>query len=407
TGLSAYDLWLQLGHEGTAQQFLDSLVGEKGADGIFYGSNGLNGKAGAAGANGASGEDGLSAFQIWLQTNPEGTEQEFLDSLVGPAGTAGIGGLSAYDLWVVTHPGATLEEFIAQLTGTAGTNGTDGLNGQSAYEIWLKDSANTGKSEAEFIASLKGATGDAGICVNGTNGTNGTNGADGLSAYQLWLVADPNHTGTVDTFLASLIGPKGDQGIQGIQGEQGIQGPKGDKGDTGATGATGGYFLSAYDTTVQTAASPANAYPLAVNTVDSSNGITLTTTTNGGGVKHSVITFLHTGTYNIQYSNQWINNISTAKEFNTNVWLRIDGTDLADSSTYTTVGPLHSGVPGALVTSVNYVLHFNAGQTAEFYWWSESSDVQLGTIAAVTSPTLLTPVMPESPSIILTVTQVG
>ncbi|MFM6980225.1 MAG: hypothetical protein ACKOWE_02340, partial [Micrococcales bacterium] len=154
TGLSAYDLWLQLGHEGTAQQFLDSLVGEKGADGIFYGSNGLNGKAGAAGT---SGEDGLSAYQIWLQTHPEGTEQEFIDSLVGPAGTAGIGGLSAYELWVVTHPGATLEEFIAQLTGTAGTNGTDGLNGQSAYEIWLKDSANTGKSEAEFIASLKGA----------------------------------------------------------------------------------------------------------------------------------------------------------------------------------------------------------------------------------------------------------
>lgn len=55
-GLSAYEVWLQAGNEGTEQDFLDSL---KGADGI----------------------NGKDAYEVWLEEGNEGTRQDFLDSL--------------------------------------------------------------------------------------------------------------------------------------------------------------------------------------------------------------------------------------------------------------------------------------------------------------------------------------
>lgn len=62
-------------------------------------------------------------------------------------------------------------------------------DGKSAYQTWL-DQGNSG-TEADFIASLKGAT--------GTSGTNGNNGANGKSAYQTWL--DQGNSGTETDFL--------------------------------------------------------------------------------------------------------------------------------------------------------------------------------------------------------------
>lgn len=62
------------------------------------------------GAEGAEGQAGLSAYQIWLLANNEGTEAEFLASLAGTNGTDGN-------------------------NGTDGENGTDGSNGTSAPSI--------------------------------------------------------------------------------------------------------------------------------------------------------------------------------------------------------------------------------------------------------------------------------
>jgi len=62
------------------------------------------------GAEGAEGQAGLSAYQIWLLANNEGTEAEFLASLAGTNGTDGN-------------------------NGADGNNGTDGLNGTSAPSI--------------------------------------------------------------------------------------------------------------------------------------------------------------------------------------------------------------------------------------------------------------------------------
>jgi len=65
-GQSAYQIWLDEGNEGTEQDFLDSLVGDAGAAGS-------QGPAGAAGAAGAQGPAGAAGAQ-------------------GPAGAAGAEG---------------------------------------------------------------------------------------------------------------------------------------------------------------------------------------------------------------------------------------------------------------------------------------------------------------------------
>ena len=47
--------------------------------------------AGVTGADGTTGTDGKSAYEIWLDQGNAGTEQDFLDSLIGPPGSGGSG----------------------------------------------------------------------------------------------------------------------------------------------------------------------------------------------------------------------------------------------------------------------------------------------------------------------------
>jgi hypothetical protein len=73
-GLSAYEVWINLGNTGTEQEFMDSLVGPQGEQG----------EQGTPGV-------GLSAYEVWINLGNTGTEQEFIDSLVGPQGEIGEG----------------------------------------------------------------------------------------------------------------------------------------------------------------------------------------------------------------------------------------------------------------------------------------------------------------------------
>lgn len=60
----------------------------------------------------------------------------------------------------------------------------------------------------------------------GTGGT-GTKGDPGDSAFDIWLAQPGNEGKTVDDYLASLIGPKGDKGDKGDTGNTGDTGPPG------------------------------------------------------------------------------------------------------------------------------------------------------------------------------------
>lgn len=109
-GKSAYDLWLDEGHEGTVEDFLDSLIGEPGK----------------------------STYEIWLSLGHEGTVEDFIDSIKGDTGK------SAYEIWLDEGHEGTVEDFL------------DSLIGKSAYEIWL-DLGFEG-SESDFIKYLTTTT---------------------------------------------------------------------------------------------------------------------------------------------------------------------------------------------------------------------------------------------------------
>lgn len=79
-GLSAYELAVQNGFAGTLTEWLESLKGADGKDGIS-GTNGTDGK------NGIDGKDGLSAYEIAVKNGYVGTESEWLNSLKGENGT--------------------------------------------------------------------------------------------------------------------------------------------------------------------------------------------------------------------------------------------------------------------------------------------------------------------------------
>ena len=69
-GKSAYEIWLDLGNTGTEQDFIDSLIGDDGDPGD-------------------PGDDGDSAYEVWLALGNTGTEQDFIDSLKGEDGEDG------------------------------------------------------------------------------------------------------------------------------------------------------------------------------------------------------------------------------------------------------------------------------------------------------------------------------
>ena len=69
----------------------DGVDGQDGAVGAT-GPSGPAGPQGIAGADGEDGNNGLSAYEIWLDLGNTGTEQDFIDSLVGPEGPQGADG---------------------------------------------------------------------------------------------------------------------------------------------------------------------------------------------------------------------------------------------------------------------------------------------------------------------------
>ncbi len=133
SGLSAYELWMTLGNSGSPQDFLDSLVGTQGANG----------------ASGTPGQDGMSAYHLWLALGNSGTEAQFLASLVGATGapgicttgdtgatgatgatgSAGTAGLSAYEIWLSQSNFGTENDFLESLVGATGPVGPPGLRG--------------------------------------------------------------------------------------------------------------------------------------------------------------------------------------------------------------------------------------------------------------------------------------
>lgn len=143
-------------------------------------------------------------------------------------------------------------------------------------------------------------------------------------------------------------------------------------------------YGSFYDTTDQTAAVINTAYAMTFNTTDITNGVTIGTPTSRVYVDtHNV--------YNIQFSAQFVN--TAGGTHNVWIWLRKNGTDVANSTTTLRL----QGNNAETVAAWNFLLDMNAGDYFELMW--EVSDLAVALLADPASA-----VHPAIPSIILTVT---
>ncbi len=143
-------------------------------------------------------------------------------------------------------------------------------------------------------------------------------------------------------------------------------------------------YGSFYDTTDQTAAVINTAYAMTFNSTDITQGVYIGTPTSRVYVDtHNV--------YNIQFSAQMINTAGGAH--NAWIWLRKNGTDVANSATTVRV----QGNNTELVAAWNFLLSMGAGDYFELMW--EVSDLSVSLFADPASA-----VHPAIPSVILTVT---
>jgi hypothetical protein len=143
-----------------------------------------------------------------------------------------------------------------------------------------------------------------------------------------------------------------------------------------------------YDTTTQTNSNVGNAIPVSYNTVNINNDVTIE------GAGNTEITLANAGIYNIQFSLQIRKTDAGADSVY--VWLDKNGNSVANTATSVYL----IGDNAAEVAAWNFVVDAAANDYYRLMWMSPDSHVE---IVAVTAGA----VVPEIPSVILTVVPVG
>nr|UVX92333.1 MAG: hypothetical protein [Bacteriophage sp.] len=207
-GLSAYQVAVQHGFEGTEAEWLISLKGEKG-------ETGPKGDKGDTGEKGATGERG-----------PQGLQGERgLQGVQGEQGEPGIQG-------PIGPKGEKGDQGERGPKGPQGQIGPQGPKGDTGSGLNIK-----GELDSESQLPQEGVSGDAWLISGNLYVYVGENGN---------VVSNPkwSNVGSIQG-PAGPTGPKGEQGEPGPKGEPGAngapgeQGPKGDPGEKGEKGDPG------------------------------------------------------------------------------------------------------------------------------------------------------------------------
>lgn len=250
--ITAYGIAVKHGFDGTEEEWLESLKGEKGDPSINQGSyddydtfiadhptgedgdvyivgtqfyawedgewkdkGSWQGPKGDKGDKGDPGEQGPRGYQgLQGETGPQGIQ--------GPQGDQGPEGLKGDKGDPFTYEDFT-EEQLQALTGPQGPEGPQGATGA------------TGPQGPQGEQGIQGPKGDTGAAAGFGTPTVMVNNTTGTPA------ATVNATGpnTAKVFAFSFTGLKGEQGIQGPKGETGETGPQGPRGETGPQGPQG------------------------------------------------------------------------------------------------------------------------------------------------------------------------
>lgn len=195
-GLSAYQVAVQHGFEGTEAEWLISLKGEKGETGPKgdKGNTGEKGDTGERGPQGLQGERGLQGIQ-----GEQG--EQGIQGPVGPKGEKGDQGERGPQ-------------------GPQGQIGPQGPKGDTGSGLNIK-----GELDSESQLPQEGVSGDAWLISGNLYVYVGENG--NVESNPKW------------SNVGSIQGPAGPQGSVGPKGEQGEPGPKGEPGADGIPGAQG------------------------------------------------------------------------------------------------------------------------------------------------------------------------
>lgn len=214
--------------------------------------------------SGAQGIQGLSAYQVAVQHGFEGTEAEWLISLKGEKGETGPKG----DKGDTGEKGATGERGPQGLQGERGLQGVQGEQGEPGIQGPIGPKGEKGNQGEQGPQGPKGETGPQGPKGDTGSGLNikgeldseaglpqkGVSGDAWLISGNLYVYVGENgnvvsnpkwsNVGSIQG-PAGPTGPKGEQGEPGPKGEPGAngapgeQGPKGDPGEKGEKGDPG------------------------------------------------------------------------------------------------------------------------------------------------------------------------
>ena len=119
------------------------------------------------------------------------------------------------------------------------------------------------------------------------------------------------------------------------------------------------------------------------------------------GTPTSRIYITNSGIYNYQYSLQLTN--SAAQIHAVTVWLRVNGIDIANSSSAINLPVKRGSVDAAVILALNYLVPIQAGDYIELMWTADDAAVSLATLPA----SVVAPIHPVSPAAIVTVTFVS
>ena len=160
----------------------------------------------------------------------------------------------------------------------------------------------------------------------------------------------------------------------------------------------GGRFVSlpcgSYFSNIAQTATANTATVLTLNNVDA-NATIATALSNGS------IQVTYPGIYNYQFSAQLVN--SDTKDWNVDIWVRVDGTNSLDSAGEITVPSKHGQGNGAVIAAWNFLVAAQANSVIDLVWVTPSTDVVLAYEPSVSSPYA----RPAIPSVISTVTFVS
>ena len=139
----------------------ENVQGEQGIQGVA----GKDGKDGVNGVSGSNGKDGLSAYQVAVANGYQGTQTQWLQSLVGATGAKGSDGLNGWSPVLKTVSRGN--DAVLQISDWLGGSGTKPTTGQYLSSNGLVSNI----ANADNIRGLQGENGEKGL--QGDKGADG------------------------------------------------------------------------------------------------------------------------------------------------------------------------------------------------------------------------------------------